>query len=194
MELWSGISLVVDYFRVFGCLAHVHVPDQKRKKPDDKSFPCVLLGVSSESKAYRLFNPITSEQVISSNVVFEEYKGWKWKEKSEETQLIWEGCDDEIEYEDPKQESEEEHVENDTTVFSPEASSSMIEPGNNIEQSPSVISSLHEPDNHAQESRRSTRDKRIPTYLRDYSTEDSPREEESNNVMVDDSTDPSTFD
>lgn len=31
-EMWSGVKPVVDYFRVFGCMAHVHVPDQRRKK------------------------------------------------------------------------------------------------------------------------------------------------------------------
>lgn len=57
-EVWSGIKPEVDYFRVFGCLSHVHVPDTKRRKLDDKSMQCVLLGVSGESKAYRLFNPV----------------------------------------------------------------------------------------------------------------------------------------
>ena len=36
-EMWSGVKPKVDYLRVFGCLAHVHVPDQKRTKLDDKS-------------------------------------------------------------------------------------------------------------------------------------------------------------
>ena len=53
-EAWSGVKSNVDYFRVFGCMGHVHVSDGKRKKLDDKSFQCVLLGMSEESKAYRL--------------------------------------------------------------------------------------------------------------------------------------------
>ena len=36
-EMWSGVKPKMDYFRVFGCLANVHVPDQKRTKLDDKS-------------------------------------------------------------------------------------------------------------------------------------------------------------
>ena len=43
-EAWSGVKPNVDYFRVFGCIGHVHVPDSKRTKLDDKSFKCVLLG------------------------------------------------------------------------------------------------------------------------------------------------------
>ena len=51
-EVWSGVKPNVDYFRVFRCLAHVHVSYQHKVKLDDKSKKCVLLGVSDESKAY----------------------------------------------------------------------------------------------------------------------------------------------
>ncbi|CAL9019232.1 unnamed protein product [Prunus brigantina] len=68
-EAWSGIKPTVEYFRVFGCLAHVHVPDQKRIKLDDKSIQCVLLGVSDDSKAYRLFDPV-SKKIIVRDVIF----------------------------------------------------------------------------------------------------------------------------
>ncbi|CAL2265082.1 unnamed protein product [Prunus armeniaca] len=74
-EAWSGMKPTVEYFRVFGCLAHVHVPDQKRIKLDDKSTQCVLLGVSDESKAYRLFDPVSKKIIVSRDVVFEENKG-----------------------------------------------------------------------------------------------------------------------
>lgn len=58
-EAWTGRKPVVDHFRIFGCLAYAHVPDQKRGKLDDKSVKCMLLGVSEELKAYRLYNPVT---------------------------------------------------------------------------------------------------------------------------------------
>ncbi|KAJ8646010.1 hypothetical protein MRB53_007758 [Persea americana] len=45
---------------------------QKRTKLDAKSFTCVLLGVSEESKAYRLYDPVAKKVVISRDVVFEE--------------------------------------------------------------------------------------------------------------------------
>lgn len=35
-EAWSGRRPFVGHFRVFGCVAYAHVPDQKRKKLDDK--------------------------------------------------------------------------------------------------------------------------------------------------------------
>ncbi|GAU45313.1 hypothetical protein TSUD_300420 [Trifolium subterraneum] len=43
-EAWSGSKPYVHHFRVFGCLAHTHVPDVHRKKLDGKSIKCVLLG------------------------------------------------------------------------------------------------------------------------------------------------------
>lgn len=40
-----------------------------------KSKRCVLLGVSKESKAYKLFNPVSQKIIISKDVIFEEEKG-----------------------------------------------------------------------------------------------------------------------
>ena len=77
-EAWSGIKPSVEHFRVFGCLEHVHVPDAKRTKLEDKSIACVLLGVSEESKAYRLYNPIAKKIITSRDVVFKENKSWDW--------------------------------------------------------------------------------------------------------------------
>jgi len=77
-EVWSGLKPRVDYFRIFGCVAHVHIPDQRRRKLDDKSHTSVLLGVSDETKAYKFFDPMTKTDIISRDVIFEEDKGWNW--------------------------------------------------------------------------------------------------------------------
>lgn len=60
-EAWNGNKPCVDYFRVFRCIAYVHTLDARRSKLDDKSVKCVLLGVSEESKAYRLYNPASKK-------------------------------------------------------------------------------------------------------------------------------------
>ena len=75
-EAWSGSKPEVEYFRVFGCIAYAHIPDQKRRKLDDKSKKCVFLGVSEESKAWRLYDPVTKKIVISKDVIFDEDKSW----------------------------------------------------------------------------------------------------------------------
>jgi hypothetical protein len=44
-EAWTGRKPTVHHFRVFGCLAYVHIHDAHRKKLDDKSIPCFLLAL-----------------------------------------------------------------------------------------------------------------------------------------------------
>ena len=58
-EAWSVRKLNVDCFIIFGCIAYTHVPDEKRKKLDDKGEKCVFLGMGECSKAYKLYNPLT---------------------------------------------------------------------------------------------------------------------------------------
>ncbi|RVW73046.1 Retrovirus-related Pol polyprotein from transposon RE1 [Vitis vinifera] len=43
-EAWSGRKPTVDNFKIFGCIAYAHVPDEKMKKLDDKGEKCVFLG------------------------------------------------------------------------------------------------------------------------------------------------------
>lgn len=82
-EAWSGAKPVVEYFRIFGCIGYVHVPDQRRTKLDDKSKKCVFLGVSEESKAWRLYDPMTKKIVVSKDVVFDEGKSWDWDQSDQ---------------------------------------------------------------------------------------------------------------
>ena len=49
-EAWSDRKPCVEHFRVFGCVAHVHVHGNQRKKLDGKIFKCVWLGVSKNQK------------------------------------------------------------------------------------------------------------------------------------------------
>lgn len=39
-EAWSGHKPTVDHFRIFGCIAFAHVPNEKRKKLDNKREKC----------------------------------------------------------------------------------------------------------------------------------------------------------
>ena len=78
-EAWSGHKPIVSHFRIFGCVAYAHIPDPKRLKLDAKGEKCVLLGVSEESKAYRLYNPITKRICISRDVVFDELSSYDWE-------------------------------------------------------------------------------------------------------------------
>ncbi|KAL6321847.1 hypothetical protein AAG906_035546 [Vitis piasezkii] len=86
-EAWSGVKPTVEHFRVFGCVAHVHVPDAKRTKLDNKSLECVLLGFSDESKGYKLYDPVAKKVVTSRDIVFEEDRQWEWDTSYEEQVL-----------------------------------------------------------------------------------------------------------
>jgi len=49
----------VSHLRVFGCIAYVHVFDEKRSKLDPKAEKCIFTRYSLEQKGYRCFNPST---------------------------------------------------------------------------------------------------------------------------------------
>lgn len=87
-EAWSGVKPAVDHFKVFGCIAYAHIPDEKRKKLDDKSVKCVFLGVSEPTKAYKLFNPTTNQVITSRDVIFDEENIWDWSEKGKQQKQI----------------------------------------------------------------------------------------------------------
>lgn len=89
-EAWSGVKPSVDHFRVFGCIAHAHVPESRRTKLDNRSITCVLLRVSEESKGYKLFDPVAKKVVVSRDAIFEEEKKWDWNEKQTVLDLEWE--------------------------------------------------------------------------------------------------------
>ena len=73
-EAWSGVKPSVDHFWVFGCITHVHIPEERNIKLDNRSITCVQLGVSKESKGYKLFDHVAKRVVVSRNVIFEEKK------------------------------------------------------------------------------------------------------------------------
>ena len=55
-----------------GCIAYAHVPNEKRRKLDDKGEKCIFLSVSNYSKSYKLYNPITKKIFISRYINFYE--------------------------------------------------------------------------------------------------------------------------
>ncbi|GKV50107.1 hypothetical protein SLEP1_g56822 [Rubroshorea leprosula] len=56
-EAWSSKKPNVSHLRVFGSIAFIHVPDEKRSKLDGKSEKFVFIGYDSSSKGYKFYNP-----------------------------------------------------------------------------------------------------------------------------------------
>ncbi len=75
-EKFTGKKPDVSHLRVFGCIAYVHVPDEKRSKLDPKAEKCIFIGYSSKQKGYRCFSPSTRKLQVSKDVVFDEMASW----------------------------------------------------------------------------------------------------------------------
>jgi len=75
-EVWSGLKPSVKHLRIFGSLCYRHIPDQRRKKLDDKSEPMILVGYNSTG-SYKLYNPVTRQVIFSRDVYFDESNSWK---------------------------------------------------------------------------------------------------------------------
>ncbi|GJY65031.1 retrovirus-related pol polyprotein from transposon TNT 1-94 [Tanacetum coccineum] len=172
-EAWSGVKPVIDYFRVFGCVAHAHVPDQKRSKLDDKSRKCVLLGVSDESKAYRLYDPVSKKIIVSRDVIFEEDESWSWGNDKEEN------MSSDLEWGDDHNNNEDERY-NDAPANSNEPGSS-----SNASQSSEIGSPFNDgSDGTNSPSPNVGRARKTPVWMKDYVTGDVSTDDEGLNVMM----------
>ena len=78
-EAWKHKKPQVSHLKVFGCVAYALVND--RSKLDKKSDKCIFIGYCDQSKAYRLYNPVSGNFLISRNVIFNEEDYWKEIEK-----------------------------------------------------------------------------------------------------------------
>ncbi|RDX85061.1 hypothetical protein CR513_33797, partial [Mucuna pruriens] len=168
-ETWSGVKPRVDYFRIFGCVAHAHIPDQKRNKLDDKGKRCVFLRVSDESKAYKLFDPIAKKVIVSRDVVFEEDKSWDWKRTEEEYKV------DVLDWEEKENSDDQEPTQNE------EADNGDINQSASSSSSSEMGSSANEENDGEQEflvEGRAARNRRKPVWMVDYEEETNLSEEE----------------
>ena len=89
-EAWHGFKPKVDFFKIFGCIAYAHVPSQRREKVDEKGEKYIFVGYSDKSKAYRLIDPRTKKLVISRDVIFDEFKVWRWENEQGEIPRFFE--------------------------------------------------------------------------------------------------------
>lgn len=72
-EDWSGFKPNFNHLRVFGSIAYRHVPDQLRKKLDDKGEKLIFVGYHSTG-GYKLFDGKNRKIVITRDVTFDEVK------------------------------------------------------------------------------------------------------------------------
>jgi hypothetical protein len=75
-EWYFGTKPNLRHLRVFGSIAYVYIPKEKRKKLDAKDEKCILVGYSDEQKGYKCYNPRTKQACVSRDIVFDESASW----------------------------------------------------------------------------------------------------------------------
>jgi hypothetical protein len=71
-EKFTGKKPNVSQLKMFGYIAYMHVPNEKRSKLDRKAKKCIFIRYSLEQKGYKCFNPSTRKLQVSKDVVFDE--------------------------------------------------------------------------------------------------------------------------
>jgi hypothetical protein len=72
LELLTGKKPRVENLRVFGSVAYVHVPQQKRKKLDAVAEKGIFLGYEANTKSYRVLSLKDKKIMVSKDVTFVE--------------------------------------------------------------------------------------------------------------------------
>ena len=75
-EEWIGMNQSVSHLNFCCCVAYAHVPNELRRKLDKKGHKCIFVGYSEDTKAYKLYDPITRKVIISRDVQFVENESW----------------------------------------------------------------------------------------------------------------------
>jgi hypothetical protein len=75
-EAWTGLKHSVVHLKVFGCVSYAHVPDELRKKLDNKGQKIIFVGYSEDTKGYKLYDPIARKFIINHDVQFMENEAW----------------------------------------------------------------------------------------------------------------------
>ncbi|KAF7843277.1 Retrovirus-related Pol polyprotein from transposon TNT 1-94 [Senna tora] len=133
----------VSYFRVFGSICYVHVPKANRTKLDPKARKCVFVGYDSCRKGWKCMDPETKKFITSRDVVFYEVSSYA---------------------------AQTSNVENAALDDNNQDDSLLIPEPNASRSDESVVSRMDSPNtgNVEQNTRRSSRERKQPDYLKDY--------------------------
>ena len=152
---------------------------QKRIKLDDKSKKWVLLGVSDESKAYKLYDPVSKKIIISKDVIFEEDVCWNWDiQKVECRPYLLEWKND--------YENDIEGVEGNEEGGNNDDNNDASNDNNNDDTANSIESNSSSSEHHEDDSPNAIegRVRKTPSWMADYETGEGLSDEDNLNAMM----------
>jgi hypothetical protein len=71
-EMFTGKKPEVSHLKIFGCLVFIHIPKEKRNKPDPSGKKGIFVGYCEVSKAFRIYIPGHHHIEINRDVTFDE--------------------------------------------------------------------------------------------------------------------------
>ena len=86
-EAWHGRKSFVSHLRIFDCVAYALKHPQIRQKLDEKSEKCIFIGYCTQSKAYKLYNPLGEKILVRRDVIFNENMIWDWSKEQEQQKI-----------------------------------------------------------------------------------------------------------
>ena len=69
-EAWTGEKPYLDHMRIINCVAWVYISKENRKKLDERSKKCYLIGYK-ETNVFRVWNPATRRVERATHVDFD---------------------------------------------------------------------------------------------------------------------------
>jgi hypothetical protein len=75
--MWFGTKPSLAHLRVFGCAAHTHIPEERRKKYGDgkvnhRSVHTYFVGYDKSDAIYKIWHPSNDSVVRARHVIFDE--------------------------------------------------------------------------------------------------------------------------
>ncbi|KAK3005199.1 hypothetical protein RJ639_016441 [Escallonia herrerae] len=162
-ELLYNVKPDVSHLRVFGSICFVHVSKSDRTKLDPKSKKCLFIGYDLNRKGWRCMDPVTKRCITSRNVVFDEVSLYYSPQK-----LVTEVVDSDFELTEKGVDSTNRELSSQNVECSTHQDD--FRARGSTQNSEGILnSSTLENDNEVRCAlRRSAREKRHPSYLKDY--------------------------
>ncbi|KAK3006344.1 hypothetical protein RJ639_017493 [Escallonia herrerae] len=162
-ELLYNVKPNVSHLRVFGSICFVHVSKSDRTKLDPKSKKCLFIGYDLNRKGWRCMDPVTKRCITSRNVVFDEVSLYYSPQK-----LVTEVVDSDFELTEKGVDSTNRELSSQNVECSTHQDD--FRARGSTQNSEGILnSSTLENDNEVRCAlRRSAREKRHPSYLKDY--------------------------